>query len=119
MKGESRKQLERDITTLAFKESCNKPLLEKLLSISFAFYHRYALFMTLSYITFDLLPLNCKRTFPQMHGHLNLRTQHISVTSYINCEQLLAKQLTKYCSARFRKCNTVSSKSSARGKVSH
>lgn len=29
MKGESRKQLERDITTLAFKESCNKPLLEK------------------------------------------------------------------------------------------
>lgn len=106
MKGEGRKQLERDITTFAFKGICNKPLLEKLLSISFAFYHKDMHCLWFCFIKFDLLPLNCKSTFPQMYGHLNLRTQHISVTSYINCEQLLAKRLIKYYNARFRKRNT-------------
>lgn len=36
----SRQQLERDITPSAFKTSCNKPLFEKLLSVSFPFYHK-------------------------------------------------------------------------------
>ena len=96
----------RDIATFGFKESFNKPLLEKLLPTSFAFCQRDMHCLWLRVIKFDLLPLNCKRTFPQMHWHLNLRTQQISVTSCINCEQLLAKQLMEYCNARFRKCNT-------------
>lgn len=53
------------------------------------------------FINSDLLPLNGRSAFPQTDGRLNLRTQQISATGYINCPQLLAKQFIKCCNTRF------------------
>lgn len=45
------------------------------------------------FINFDLLPLNGRSAFPQTHGRLNLRTQQISATGYINCPHYLPNSL--------------------------